>query len=65
MGQELAKLEIYTAVKTIARLVPDLRLSENLPPENFIWNEGIILRRPAQLPVFTPHKLSLFRTKVK
>ncbi|EMO8006286.1 cytochrome P450 [Salmonella enterica] len=51
MGQELAKLEIGTAIKAMARLAPDLRLSDHALPENFIWNEGIILRRPAQLPV--------------
>lgn len=56
MGQELAKLEICTAIKTIARLAPDLRLSDHVLPENFIWNEGIILRRPAQLPVCTIRK---------
>lgn len=51
MGQELAKLEICTAIKTIARLAPDLRLSDHVLPENFFWDEGIILRRPALLPV--------------
>ncbi|WP_127960415.1 cytochrome P450 [Serratia microhaemolytica] len=56
MGQELAKLEICTAIRTIARLVPDLRLSNEVLPENFFWDEGIILRRPTQLPVSTIRK---------
>jgi cytochrome P450 len=51
MGQELAKLEICAAIRTIAQLAPDLKLSAEIPPENYQWDEGIILRRPAQLPV--------------
>jgi cytochrome P450 len=56
MGQELAKLEICTAIKTISQLAPDLQLAHDVLPENFIWNEGIILRRPAQLPVCMTRK---------
>lgn len=51
MGQELAKLEINIAIKTIAQLAPDLQFSDEKSPENFIWDEGIILRRPMELLV--------------
>ncbi|WP_167371918.1 hypothetical protein [Xenorhabdus beddingii] len=51
MGQELAKLEICTAIKKMVRLAPDLPLFHGVSPENLTWDEGIILRRPTPLPV--------------
>ncbi|MGB0944054.1 MAG: cytochrome P450 [Marinomonas sp.] len=49
MGRELAKMEISTVLKVLSQRLPNMTL--NTDPENIIWSEGIILRRPDSLPI--------------
>lgn len=50
MGQELARLEICTVIKTLLTLLPDLTLDPKFM-KDISWDEGIVLRRPNTLPV--------------
>ncbi|WLS77849.1 cytochrome P450 [Erwinia pyri] len=50
MGQELVRLEIKVVVGVLTRQYPQMRLrSERL--NDLQWSEGIVLRRPDELPV--------------
>lgn len=49
MGAALARLEITTVLQVLVERLPRLRLA--VPAEELPWVHGIILRRPARLPV--------------
>ncbi|EMM7970263.1 cytochrome P450 [Pseudomonas aeruginosa] len=49
MGAALARLEITTVLQVLVERLPHLRLA--VPAEELPWVHGIILRRPARLPV--------------
>jgi cytochrome P450 len=49
MGAALARLEITTVLQILVQRFPSLRLA--VPADQVPWVDGIILRRPARLPV--------------
>lgn len=49
MGRELAKMEVSVVLDVLAQRLPNMRLKEGL--EKIDWSEGIILRRPDNLPI--------------
>jgi len=49
MGAALARLEITTVLQILVQRFPNLRLA--VPADQVPWVDGIILRRPARLPV--------------
>lgn len=49
MGAALARLEITTVLQILLQRFPNLRLA--VPADQVPWVDGIILRRPARLPV--------------
>lgn len=49
MGQELARLEINAVINVLANRLPEMQLKSCSIP----WSEGIILRRPDNLPIMT------------
>jgi cytochrome P450 len=49
MGRELAKMEVSAVLDVLAQRLPNMRLKEGL--EKIDWSEGIILRRPDNLPI--------------
>lgn len=49
MGRELAMLEIRTVIDVLTHRLPEMRLKQGVA--NVDWSEGIILRRPNQLPI--------------
>ncbi|ENY8013049.1 cytochrome P450 [Vibrio fluvialis] len=49
MGRELAMLEISTVFDVLATRIPSMKLKPGI--ENIDWSEGIILRRPDQMPI--------------
>jgi cytochrome P450 len=53
MGQELARLEICSIISVVTELLPNLGLAAGKSPKDYAWDEGIILRRPKELPVQT------------
>ncbi|ENM5748413.1 cytochrome P450 [Vibrio mimicus] len=49
MGRELAMMEISTVIDVLANRLPKMQLKQGIA--NVDWSEGIILRRPDQLPI--------------
>lgn len=49
MGAALARLEITTVLQILLQRFPNLRLA--VPADQVPWVDGVILRRPARLPV--------------
>lgn len=51
MGQELVRLEINTVVGILTRQFPHMQLCHD-KLDHLRWCEGIVLRRPDELPIF-------------
>lgn len=49
MGRELAKMEVSIVLDVLAQRLPKMRLQRD--QEKIDWSEGIILRRPDNLPI--------------
>ncbi|GJF33049.1 cytochrome P450 hydroxylase [Kitasatospora sp. NE20-6] len=49
LGSALARMEMVTALQTLAERLPDLRAAG--PLEDLAWHSGWLLRRPVELPV--------------
>jgi cytochrome P450 len=49
VGQQIARLELTTVLRALARRVPTLRLA--VPLEEIVWKKDSVVRGPVELPV--------------
>ncbi|MFI7545734.1 cytochrome P450 [Actinoplanes sp. NPDC049599] len=49
VGQQIARLELTTVLRSLASRVPTLRIA--VPPEEIVWKRDSVVRGPAELPV--------------
>jgi cytochrome P450 len=49
VGQQIARMELTTVLRALARRVPTLRIA--VPLEEIVWKKDSVVRGPAELPV--------------